>query len=209
MKANLKLLAIFVGYFLMACSCPPDVKLGEIKMINPSFFPLKGGEILRFINDKKEILVLTDSSGKQYPNKLIQATLCQHTPFAIQFSYYEGTPSYDLTYVNTKEHLKIYFYFRTLASAMKDSYYDYFSASIGSPESTNLAIMVSDRGNLNKIDSLTILRFANIKMLKDSVLNGKSYKNIYYDGTKPKIYYSESIGVIAFWFKNQWWYLLQ
>ena len=216
MKINAKFL-IGLGFtingFLIGCegcTCPPNVKLGDVKMINPSFFPLKGSEMLRYINDKKEIITLTDSSEKQFENKIIVESLCAKPPISNQFSYYGGTPSYNLRYVNTQENLRIEFSFRTINTQQlpKDTVlYDYLNTGVYSMrKGTNLGILVSDRGNRKIIEPLRLKIFENIRIV-DTVLNGNKYERVFYNSTDKSILYAEKIGLISFIHKNERWYL--
>lgn len=216
MKINAKFLIGFgfiINGFLIGCegcTCPPDVKLGDVKMINPSFFPLKGGETLRYINDKKEIIILTDSSEKQFENRIIVESPCAKPPISVQHIYYSGTPSYILKYVNTQENLRLEFSFTTKNTQQfpKDTVlYDYLNTEVRSMrKSINLGILVSDRGNRKIIEPSRLKAFENIKMV-DTVLNGKKYERVFYNSTDKSIFYAEKIGLISFIHKNERWYL--
>ncbi len=216
MKISSKVLISFsfiINGFLIGCegcTCPPDMKLGDVKMVNASFFSLKGGETLKYVNDKKEVITLTDSSEKQIENKIIVESLCAKPPISAQFSYYSGTPSYSLRYVNTPENLRLAFSFRTINTQQlpKDTVlYDFLSVEVRSMgKGINLGILVSDRGNRKTIEPSKLKIFENIKMI-DTVLNGKKYERVFYNNTDKSILYAEKIGLISFIHKNERWYL--
>lgn len=217
MKINAKILVVItfsINWILTGCegcTCPPNVKLGDVKMLTPSFFSLKGGETLKYINSKKEIITLTDSSEKQIENQIIVESLCAKPPISNQFSYYSGTPSYNFRYVNTQENLRLEFSFRTLNTQQlpKDTVlYDYLNTGVSSMrKSTNLGILVSDRGNRKIIEPSRLKIFENIKMV-DTTLNGRKYEHVFYNKTDKSILYAEKIGLISFIHKNERWYLL-
>jgi hypothetical protein len=206
-----KLLVLAFALLLLNCTrCPPDFKLGDVKMLNPLFLPLKGGEQLTYKNAKGDVLILKDSSEKQYENKIIVETLCQKKPFSIQFSYYEGTPRYNLRYVNTVENLKFYFQLSTInTQTEKDTVlYDVLNIDYklngSSNLNNNLYILISDRGNGLKIPDFTKNR--SVK-LADTLINAISYKNAFYNNQNKKMVYVANIGLVSFWHKNEWWFL--
>ena len=204
---------MFVGCH--GCVCPDDIKLGEVKVLNPAFFPYKGGETLQFVNDKNEIISLVDSSDKQYENKIIVESLCTKPPISSQFSYYLGTPRYYLRYTNTIAKLRIEASFGTINTQQlpKDSVlYDYCSINVrsrGLNTNNNLNILVSDRGNAKLLSPNFLKTYENIRLVKDTVINKINYRNVYYDAKNNGVCYAEKVGVVSFLHSNQWWYLKQ
>jgi hypothetical protein len=204
-------LQMFVG--CQGCVCPEDIKLGEVKMLNPTFFPYKGGEILQFINDKNETISLVDSSDKQYENKIVVESLCTKPPISSQISYYLGTPSYFLRYVNTNAKLRIDVSFRTWSTQQlpNDSvFYDNCTINVQDRQTrigNNLNILVSDRGNSKLLGSNFLKRYEATKLVRDTIINKINYKNVYRDTQNSKVCYAEKIGIVSFFHNNQWWYL--
>lgn len=185
---------------LMSCTCPSDIKLGEIRMINPSFFPYKGNEELTFVSSRGKIMKLKNTAQPQ-PNRLFIETLCKKA-FSIQWSYYEGVHAYDLVYRSEIHNFSLQCSFKTLVSNNSSSsdtlFYDYLGVN-------NLELVVSDRGNKN--DEFIRNRLIQNRTVADTVINGIRYKNVYCRKSEPSIYYTTTQGIIAFYYDNEWWYL--
>lgn len=216
MKKNnnqLNSIVLFVIVILcIACNCPQNVKLGDVKMLNLSFFPLKGGETLKYINDNKDILVLADSSDKISDNQIIVESLCSKPPISSQFSYYLGTPNYRLRYVNSKENLRLLFSFQTYNTQQlpRDTVlYDCLIVDYSSErQGTSFQIISSDRGNRQLLEINKTKNTDGLEVV-DTIINKRKYEKVYFLKTNPSVLYAEKIGVIAFRHRNQNWYLNQ
>jgi hypothetical protein len=207
-----KALHLFLCCSVLACSCPPDVKLGDVKMKKPNFCPLRGGETLQYINSKNKVMTFTYSPPyTPATNKILVGVLCKKEPVAIQFAYYEGTPSMSLHYSTKDDSIQIYHSFMTLNDQTYSDtlFYDMVISQVNNKigEPISIDIMTSNRGNYKKFSIVIIDRFKNIKMVKDTMINNNRYSNLYFDQIRKNALYAENIGLVAFFYKNEWWYL--
>jgi hypothetical protein len=198
-----------------SCTCPPNVKLGDVRMKNPGFFPFKGGESFTFINKNGETMVFSDVSDKPYPNEIIISSLCEKAPISNQYTYYEGSPNYNLTYqakyqFNT---LSIVYQYLTVNTDQPDTVLlDRFDVTLRNNPNyyslTGFSIVASTRGNDQKLKTKNIdIHNDSIAVTKDTLIFKTRFQKVYSNKRNPKLLYTEKYGIVAFVFLNEWWYL--
>lgn len=199
-----------------SCTCPPNVKLGDVRMKNPNFFPFKGGESFTFINKYGQTMVFNDVSENQYPNHIIVSSLCTKAPISNQYTYYEGTPAYNLTYqakyqIST---LTMHYNYQTYdAYQVPDTVlYDSFGVQISNNSNSDrwgISVVTSTRGNDVKLKLKEYADFFNdnVTISKDTLIANTVFQKVYSDKRDPKLLYTEKHGIVAFFFLSDWWYL--
>ena len=160
-------------------------------------------------------MVFNDVSENQYPNHIIVSSLCTKAPISNQYTYYEGTPAYNLTHqakyqIST---LTMRYNYRTYdAYQVPDTVlYDSFRAELRSNSSPSLGVYIttSTRGNDVKLKMKRNIDLYNdsLAVTKDTLIANTVFQKVYSDKRDPKLLYTEKHGIVAFFFLSDWWYL--
>jgi hypothetical protein len=218
-----KIIAIYFFVALLAlslvgcesCTCPPNVKLGDVRIQKLDFFPFKGGESFTFVNQNDETMVFNDITEKSFSNHIVISSLCTKAPISSQYTYYEGTPVYNLTYqakyqFNT---LSIVYQYLTVNTDQPDTVLlDRFDVTLrNNPNYYNLAgfsIVASTRGNDQKLKTKNIdINNDSVAVAKDTLIFKTRFQKVYSNKRNPKLLYTEKYGIVAFFLNSEWWYL--
>lgn len=192
---------------LLSCVCPPDKKLGEIKLTKPQFLGLSGTESMTYTNSStSQTLVFRGEPMEYNVEKILVATLCQKTPVSIQFSYYESIPFASRRYKTSGvQYEEIRYYYKVFDPVQGDttSYVDLLSIS---GRQVNMQILVSDRGK-PALRALPLIRDkAAIRVVADTTINNQRFQQVYCQAFNPTVCFISTKGVIAFYRDEAWWF---
>jgi hypothetical protein len=223
MKASLQIM-IFVGLLssLMGCflgieSCPEDQKIGQLRLTNPTFSPYRGNEVLTFSNQSGNQLRLTnfEYATLSTEQRLVVSTPCYKSDWNKQVIYYDS-PRIFVSYRQSKSD-----YLNTIdySFGIQDLRVDQSTSDTLLAEdltiynnfnrpSSGLRVLVSDRGNRARFDSIRgqYPQLIQYRLIADTVLNGRPYKRIYCLKVSPTLFFTKSEGIIAFKDQQDWWY---
>lgn len=214
---------IILMFCLDGCSligiepCPKDQKLGDLQLDNPNFSPYRGNESLVFENQSGKNISLTNFEyGNLSPHqRLVVSRPCYTSEFINQEIYYD-VPRVFFTYSLRKSD-----YRNTInySFGIQDMRNDYDKAdtilaevltidnSFTRPNSA-LRILISDRGNRANFDPVKgpYLRLTQYRVINDTTLNGRPYKQVYCANEAPTVYFNTKEGILAFKDEQEWWY---
>lgn len=198
--------ALFLSWLLIGCVCPPDQKLGEMRLAKPQFLSLSGTESMTYTNSSTtQTLVLRGEPVEYNVEKLLVATLCQKTPVDIQFSYYESVPFATRRYKSSGIRLEeLRYTYKVFDPAQGDttSYVDMLQIW---GMQLDMSVLVSDRGKPTA-RSLPLLRDkAAIRVVADTTINNRSFQQVYRQAVNPTVCFTSTRGVIAFYRDGAWW----
>lgn len=205
------------GCFLIVDPCPRDQKLGDIQLTNPTFSPYRGDETLTFINQTGQKMSLTnfEYSNLSTHQRLVVSTPCYKSDWVNQQVYYDVPRlfvSYRLDKTNYLNTLDYSFGIQDLRIDQTKSdtilAEDMTVTNNFTRYSSQLRVLVSDRGNQRLFDPVKgqYPRLIQYRVISDTLLNDKLYKQVYCAKELPTIYFTNKEGIIAFKDQQQWWY---
>lgn len=205
------------GCFLLIDPCPKDQKLGDLQLTNPGFSPYKGNETLVFTNQAGEQISLTNFEYNTLSTRqrLVVSTPCRKSDWVKQQIYYD-VPRVFISYRPSKTNylttLNYSFGIQDLRTdqARSDTVLaeDMTISNTFVRPSTLLRVLVSDRGNRARFDTVNgqypgLIRY---RIIADTTLNGRAYKRVYCADQSPTVYFTTKEGFVAFKDQQQWWY---
>ena len=202
MSAYLALISI--GLLLGGCGCPPDVKLGDIRLMKPNFLQLSGTESITYTNASSgETLVLLGTPMEYSIEKVLYASLCSKPPIDSQVSYYESVPFASKRYKSGGvQYEDMHFYYRVWTPVQGDT-----SSCVDLLSVADLMIVVSDRGKA-AVHSIPLVKSKEeqTRIIADTILNNQRYRNVYCKPIAPMSFFTTDRGVVAFRRGNVWWH---
>jgi len=205
----LTLRLVFVGFllFLWGCGCPPDVKLGEIRLRKPDFLQFTGAESLTYTNaTTNETSIFNGIDPGYNTSKLIVASLCSKPPISNQVSYYESIPFATKIYRGKGIDYQLSYFYKSFDPVQGDtaSYIDALNIA-GARFSLN--ILVSDRGKPALRSTPLVKQQDQARVIADTIINGMPYQQVYcHKDTSPSVFFTRNRGVVAFLRDGAWWY---
>ena len=194
-------------WLLFGCGCPPNVKLGEIRLMKPQFLGLSGAESMTYTNAATGETLLFEGEPMQYDTEqLIVASLCTKPPISSQFSYYEVVPFVSKRYkTGGTQYEEIYLYYKVFTPVQGDTTSSIDLLSI-SGRQISMNIMVSNRGKAT-VGSLPLISGTNqTRVVADTVINNQRYQQVYCQATKPTVCFTATRGVISYYRNEAWWF---
>lgn len=201
---------VYLMGMLVSCGCPPDKKLGELRLVNPQFLRLSGTESMTYTNATTGEKLLFRGAPMEYSTeKVIVATLCSKPPLSQQISYYESVPFSSKRYTGYSEGRSgtedLHYYYRVYGGSQGDttSYADLLNIN-GYHISMNL--LASDRGKPG-VRSFPLFNSASqFRLITDTTINNQRFQQVYCQATTPMVYFTSNKGVIAFFRDGTWWF---
>lgn len=194
-------------WLLFSCVCPPDVKLGEIRLAKPQFLELSGTESMTYTNSMTGEVIIFKGEPMQYSTeKLIVASLCTKPPISSQFSYFEIVPFASKRYkTGGTQYEEMYFYYNVFTPVQGDTTSSIDLLSINGKQ-ISMNILVSDRGKPT-VRSLPLISAKNqTRVVADTMINSQRFQQVYCQVLKPTVYFTPIRGVIAFYRNEAWWF---
>lgn len=194
-------------WWLFSCGCPPNVKLGEIRLMKPQFLGLSGTESMTYTNSATgETLVFNGEPMQYNTEQLIIASLCTKPPISSQFSYYEIVPFASKRYkTRGTQYEEIYLYHKLFTPVQGDTTSSIDLLSISGRQIT-MNILVSNRGKAT-VGSLPLISGINqTRVVADTTINNQRYQQVYCQVAGPTVYFTATRGVIAFYRNETWWF---
>lgn len=220
MKTYLRtsLYSLLITLCLSGCKrCPPDVKLGEVSVKNTAFISYREGQLLTYVNASGNSLILKDTADKIESIPLTQESICSNTPLRGSHYYYDCLNARSLSLKPLKYIPGLY---NNYAISIRHEvlnrqgppadtlFYDSFSA-YNRLNGGSVIIITNERGNRAKFPINVISISQQYRLIADTVMNGTTYRDVYASVKNPTLFYSASLGVVAFKDKEEWWYLKQ
>ncbi len=205
------------GCFLGFDPCPGDQKLGDLQLTNPDFSPYRGNETLNFVTKAGEQMSLTnfESALLSTRQQLIISTPCYKSDFVKQRIYYD-VPRLSVSYrKNKNDYLNTLHYSFGIQDLRTDQTSsdtlfaeDLTISNTFNQPSAQFRVLVSDRGNRARFDPVKSQypRLIQYRIIQDTLLNGRSYKQVYCAKESPTVYFTTREGIVLFKDKQQWWY---
>ncbi|RYF78372.1 MAG: hypothetical protein EOO39_01620 [Cytophagaceae bacterium] len=204
---SIYLVLISFSLLLGSCGCPPDVKLGEVRLIKPDFLQFSGAESLTYTNaTTSETSIFNGIDPGYNTSKLIVASLCSKPPISNQISYYESIPFATKIYRGKGVDYQLSYFYKTFDPVQGDttSYVDALNIA-GSRFSLN--ILVSDRGKPALKSTPLVKQQDQARVIADTIINGKRYQQVYcHKDTPPSVFFTRDRGVVAFLRDGTWWH---
>lgn len=221
MKARQKLVSIsfpltligsvYLMGMLVSCGCPPDKKLGEVRLTNPQFLQLSGTESITYTNATTGEKLLFRGAEMEYSTeKVIVATLCSKPLLSQQISYYESVPFSSKRYIGyidgrqgTEE---LHYYYRVHYGGFQSDTASYADLLDISGHKISMSLLASDRGKPNIRSFLLFNLSAQFRLIADTTINNQRFQQVYCKTTNPTVYFTSNKGVIAFFRDGAWWF---
>lgn len=194
-------------WLLFRCGCPPNIKLGEIRLMKPQFLGLSGTESMTYTNSVTGETLIFKGEPMQYnAEQLVTASLCAKPPISSQFSYYEIVPFASKRYkTGGTQYEEIYLYYKVFTPVQGDTTSSIDLLSI-SGRQINMNILVSDRGKAT-VGSLPLISGINqARVVADTIINNQRYQQVYCHVVKPTVCFTPTRGVIAYYRNEAWWF---
>ena len=212
MKSIIYFLLINSLLFIQSCvdtSCPPDKKIGDIKLSDTSlmFFPYDNNDLTLVFKDSagNEISFKSKGDIKIEELKLAVKDICSELKYdgRTSFEYIEGQYKSTLFFTNPEKFSFTISLFTEILDRDKRLFYDKLVINLSSTGYIGRGEIITDyRGNDSFKDKVKI--DYPMKAMDSVVLNNKVYRNIYatelFDGEQlnRQVYFSKEKGLVGF-----------
>ena len=203
------LLLFFVG----ACKCPPDEKVGELELTTEalSWLPYTGGESLRFTNSSGGEMILSNSSGMDIQeNQLCFRTICTEQKIKGESTcQYYGSESRQLIFFSADSTFLLdYLVYSEVYDSEGPKFIDLLRVATSSEVQFGNTQTVIGQHFTGTVDASTLSLNGEFDFLGTVTLNGTVYADVYGDTTQNiRTYVTQADGLVAFELLGELWNL--